>query len=247
MSKKFLFISLILFFSLRHVGLAQVSEIKSASSRHSKSGKSVSGGSSGAESDGGILGDLFVQVFIGGIINVQQVKLQKRHTVPSIISLEAMMQGAVQPSSYYILTPRFRGNWGLFSTDFRFNYLIEEGIDEVTHLRTNDWQILQLNLVTTRDARFRAGGGILQEAYSGKKTFAEWTFGLHIEPFDSRLGGVAEYRTADNRKEGSLYLQCNVTEYGKLHGYLTLGAIHQRYYRNIDVWGIQAGYVLKIF
>src|SRR5688572_5461839 len=185
---------------------AQVSEIKKASSENSsdKSGKSVSGGG-GSDSDGdGGGGSIFFNFLFGGIADWQSFKLRdNRERYPSMVSLDLMLQTGIKPSSYYLLWPRVRGNWGLFSTDFRMNYLIEEGAEGFEHIRTNDWQVLQLNLVTSRFFTFKVGTGFMQEAFNSKEMFSESAFLLFVHaPDQSKLLGF-EYRFSKDWDTGS--------------------------------------------
>ena len=99
--------------------LAQVDEIKKKSQENSNR-KEGSGGGSGGASNVLAFFDMFR--FLG---MWQTDKLAKREINPRIVSFEAFAQAAVQPSNYYLVQPRLRGNWGLFSTDFRFNWLID--------------------------------------------------------------------------------------------------------------------------
>lgn len=233
---------------------AQVSDIKSASeSNSSNSGKSSGSGGDGSSSGGGgvFFFDFMFDVFIGG----QVMKLRNdRERYPSMVSLDVMFQGAVKPSSYYMLWPRVRGNWGLFSTDFRMNYLIEEGIDGYEHIRTNDWQVLQLNLVTSRFFTFRLGTGFMQEAFGDRRNFSESAFMLFIHAPDQTKSLGFEYRFSKDwntgvnpRREFSVQYQQQLFEAGKLHGYATVGGVYQKYYNSIEVWGIQGGIVFRIF
>jgi hypothetical protein len=157
------------------------------------------------------------------------------------------LQTAVQPSSYYVINPRIRGNWGIFSSDFRLNYILEEDIEGVKYLRTNDWQILQLNLITTKEVTVRVGGGVIYEAFGQRNNYPEWTAGVHIRPFGEKLGGIVEYRGSEARKEVNAHLRYTFFERAKLHGYLTAGAVYQRYYSQINVWGMQGGIAMSIF
>jgi hypothetical protein len=218
----------------------QVDEIKSASSSRGGRGESSRGGAGGASGY-----DLFFM--FGYLIDWQQYKLDKKEEVRSIVSLDIMLQTAVQPSSYYIIHPRIRANWGLFSTDFRLNYLVEEDIDGVKYLRTTDWQVLQLNLVTTRDVTFRVGAGMIQESFGGKNNYGEWTAGFHLKPSVRPLGGVVEYRGSEVRSEFNAHLQYNIFNKQRLHGYLTGGGVYQRYYNSIHVWGFQGGLSFSIY
>lgn len=234
---------------------AQVNDIKSASSSNSsKSGRSGGSGSSDSD-DSGSIGGVFIDFFFGGIVELQSSKLRKDYTrYPSMISLDIMLQGAIKPSSYYLLWPRIRGNWGLFSTDFRMNYLIEEGLDGYTHIRTNDWQVIQLNLITSKFFTLRVGTGFMQEAFASERTFSESAFVFMVHaPDQSKVVGF-EYRFskdwdtgANPRREFSVQYQHQLLNAGILHGYATVGGVYQRYYNAIDVWGIQAGFVLRLF
>ena len=232
-----------------HLTFAQVDEIKRESSRHASSVSSHSSGSDGGSSGSGslLLVDLFFNVGINGIANWQKLKLEKKPVNPTVISFDLMLQSAIQPSSYYIVNPRVRANWGLFSTDFRFNYLIEESMDGTKHIRTDDWQILQLNLVTTRNVIARFGGGILHENFSGGKTFSEWTAGLHMQSNNQQIGGMAEYRWSEPRDEWSAQGQFRIFQSRAFNGYLTGGVTRQRYYNAVTVWGLQGGFMLRIF
>jgi len=233
--------------------LAQVSEIKSASSDNSSKSSSKSGGD--GESDDGGGGGLIFDFLFGGIAEWQNFKLKDdRERYPSMVSLDIMFQGAIKPSSYYILWPRVRGNWGIFSTDFRMNYLIEEGIDGYQHIRTNDWQVLQLNLITSRFITFRIGTGFMQEAFNKKESFSESAFLLNVHAPDQTKQIGFEYRFAKDwetganpRREFTVQYQHQIFSSGALHGYATVGGAYQRYYNSITVWGIQAGLIFRFF
>lgn len=234
---------------------AQVSEIKNASAENS-SGKAGKGGSSdGGSSDSDSGGSFFFDLLFSGIADWQIYKLREdRERYPSMVSLDVMLQGGVKPSSYYMLWPRVRGNWGLFSTDFRMNYLIEEGAEGYTHIRTNDWQILQLNLVTHRFFTFKAGAGFMQEAFNAEEMFYESAFLLFVHAPDQSKSLGFEYRFAKDwdtgsnpRWELSAQYQHELFNKGALHGYATIGTVFQKYYNEIEVWGVQAGLVFRLF
>ena len=250
---KALIISLALLLALP--SLAQVDAIKSESrSNSSSSGKSSGDSSSGGDGDGdGFF--LFMDIFFNGIADWQGMKLKDdRIRYPSMVSLDVMFQGAVKPSSYYILWPRIRGNWGLFSTDFRMNYLIEDNIEGFKHIRTNDWQIIQINLITSRFITFRGGTGIMTEAFEAERTFNESAFYLGVHAPDQSKTIGFEYRFAKDwdtganpRREFSVQYQHQIFSAGALHGNLSVGAVYQKYYNSIEIWGIQAGIVFRIF
>lgn len=244
-------LSLLFCFTLTHV-VGQVDQIKSSSSSNSKSsGGSRSGERSGSSS--GALVYFFVDLIGHGIGEWQRSKLAKKEINPRIVSFELPMQAAVQPSSYYVFNPRIRGNWGLFSTDFRVNYLVEEDINGPKDLTTYDWQIIQLNLVTARNVIGRVGIGMMNENFGSKQSFAESTLGLSIFTSDHKLGGNLEYRVAKDyvtdatpRREISVSVEKQLFSTGAFHGFATLGGVYQRYYSSVSVWGVQAGMIFRI-
>lgn len=230
---------------------SQVDEIKSAS----KSNTERSGRGSSTDSNGGEGGFFVFDFFFEALPQWQSFKLREdRSRYPSMVSLDVMLQGGVKPSSYYLLWPRIRGNWGLFSTDFRMNYLIEEDIEGYKHIRTNDWQILQMNLITSRFITLRAGTGIMQEAFESKRSFNETAFLLGVHAPDQTKMVLFEYRFAKDwntglnpRREFSIQYQHQIFSAGSLHGNFSAGAVYQKYYNSIEIWGVQAGIVFRIF
>jgi hypothetical protein len=147
------------------IASAQVSDIKSASS--SNAGRGGDRGGSG----GSAFFFYFMADAINGLADWQQHKLKKREINPSLVSLDVITQVATQPSSYYLVNPRVRGNWGLFSSDFRVNYLLEETVNGTTDLSSIDWQVVQFNIVTTRNVVGRLGAGFMKENFGGRKAF----------------------------------------------------------------------------
>ena len=238
----------IVFVGLSIIAYAQVDEIKSASADNSSNSGRENRGSPG--SGGGFFFDVFVQVG-----QCQGAKLQSdRSRYPSMVSLDLMLQGAVKPSSYYMLWPRIRGNWGLFSTDFRMNYLIEDDVDGYKHIRTNDWQIVQLNLITSKYIMFRFGTGLMTEAFESRRRFNETSFMFDVHAPDQTKVIAFEYRFAKDwntgvnpRREFSVQYQHQFMSAGALHSYISAGVTYQKYYGTIEVWGMQGGILFRIF
>jgi hypothetical protein len=224
------------------VGRAQVSEIKTESASHAL--KIGEGGPSGTEL---FFLDLFLQVAVNGGVEWQRYVLDNKNINPGIVSVEVMLQGAAQPSQYYLLNPRVRANWGLLSTDFRQSYLLEERIDGgVEHLRTDEWQVLELNIVSARNAIFRIGGGIIHEGFNTGETYSEWTAALTLLNNNRKWGGMTEFRGSEPRNEWSAQVHYRVLERGRLQGYVTAGYVFQRYYSAVSVWGLQGGVMFRV-
>jgi hypothetical protein len=231
---------------------AQVSDIKSASS--SNSGGGGGGGDRRGSSGSNAAFIYFFADVLNGLVSWQQYKLQKKDENPYTVSLDIISQVAVQPSRYYLYNPRLRGNWGLFSTDFRINYLLQETANGTDDLSSIDWQVLQLNIVTTRNVIGRVGGGFMKENFGGRQSFFESTYGLFIQSNSKKIGASIEYRLAQDfvtnqipRRELSAQFEKRLFSRGYWNTYLTLGGVYQNYYEKTYVWGIQAGLAFRIF
>lgn len=244
--------SLLLAYTL---SFGQIDDIKRASEENDQKRKKSVASSYNRDNDTNgsfFLFDLFFKV----IPSWQRFKLSAdRSRYPSLVSFETMAQGAAHPEELYFLWPRIRGNWGIFSTDYRMNYLIEEVSDgSYTHIRTNDWQILQLNIITSRFLTLRVGNGILKEAFGGGATFYEWSvlMGIHNRRQTNMVW--LEYRQAHDFRTGALPRLELTAQYQHLlfnvkwlHGLASAGVVYQNYYRSVPVVGAQAGLVFRFY
>jgi hypothetical protein len=223
---------------------AQVDEIKKASGNQ----KSPAGDGRGSSNPSGSYIAIELANFaVHALVEWQQAKLNARNQNPEVVSLEVMAFAAIQPSSYYIIHPRVRGNWGLFSTDFRMNYVIEEGADGIKHLRTDDWQILELNIVTQPRANFYIGWGFLHEAFNDNVYYNEWTTCLRGKPFPSDFSLLFEYRHSDPRIEANFQVHYPLVKKTRLSILVTGGGAFQQYYSTIKVWGLQGGLICRLY
>ena len=227
---------------------AQVGDIKSASKANKTSGRSDRSGSNAS------MAYFFIDFTLRTIVPWQIKTLQKRGEVPNVLSLEVYGQTAIQPSTYYVFNPRVRGNWGIFLTDFRMNYMIEERIGKPADLRTDDWQVLGLNVINTKRVTARISTGIMHEAFGDGNTFSESAAGLSVMSTDQRRGVMGEFRWARDyvtnrnpRLEGSIFYQQKLFDHGVIHMFATGGVMYQRYYNEINVWGIQGGLAFKLY
>lgn len=246
--KKYIFLVICLFAA--SIGYAQVNDIKGASS----SNKSGGGSDRGRSSVGAGAVYFFIDVAVRGLAVWQINTLQKRGEVPNVLSLEVFGQAGIQPSTYYIFNPRVRGNWGILLTDFRMNYMIEDKIGGPVDLRTDDWQVLGLNVVNTRTVTARISTGIMHEAFGDGNIFNESVAGISVITPDQRIGGMGEFRwsrdysTGTNpRLEASLNVQRKLFDRKAMHMFATGGVMFQRYYNEINVWGVQAGVAFKLY
>jgi hypothetical protein len=230
---------------------AQVGNVKDASSSNRSRGfEGV--GRSGSLGVGTFY--MFANVTVRGFAVWQSHVLQHKGEVPNVFSLEVFGQAAIQPSTYYIFNPRIRGNWGIFLTDFRMNYMVEEKIGAPEDLRTDDWQIVGLNLVNTRNVTLRLSTGIMREVFGEGAVFSETVFGLNIMSDNQSIGGMGEFRWVKDRFtinspriEASIGIQKKLFDHNHIHMFATGGAVFQRYYNEINVWGIQGGFAFKLY
>lgn len=227
---------------------AQVSDIKSTSS----ASKSRGGDRAGRSSAGSAY--IFIDLAIRVLPIWQANTLQHRGEVPNVLSLEVFGQAAIQPSTYYVFNPRVRGNWGIFLTDFRMNYMVEEKIGKPEDLRTDDWQVLGLNIINTKNVTARLSTGFMHEAFGDGNTFSESVFGLSIMSDSQSIGGMVEFRWSRDfstgfnpRLEGSLGVQKKLLDHNAIHLFATGGVMFQRYYNEINVWGFQGGVAFKLY
>lgn len=250
-----LVLTVLLFLTLAPNLRAQVDEIKKKSEENANSPKKSSGQTTettASEGDGLGFFNLLVDGFV--LFGAAQVaQLERRRAEEHLVSLEAHSQAALQPPAYYIVMPRLRANWGLFSSDARFNVLLEQSTRSFKAFRSFDWQLLQLNLVNREPVTFRVGIGYLQELDGGEGLFPEYTFGLDLRLKDNQWRGGGELRVASDgqteivpRLETSGRVQYRLFEGAGLAGYATGGLTFQRYYESLNVWGVVTGLSLVV-
>ncbi len=230
---------------------AQVDEIKQASKSGSERSPSSDNNTSGSRGS-------FVSGFFRFFPAWQQYKLleDNKRRYPSMVSLEVMMPGGYKAGETYFMWPRVRANWGLFSTDFRMNYMFEKNDagGGYKQLHTNDWQILQFNITTSRFLTFRVGAGIMTEAFNTFNQYSEVTVGFGIHAPDQSSIFYAEYRDAFKsgldvkaRIELNAQYMHQLVKTGAIRMYLTGGLVYQKYYSQIDFWAVQAGLAFRVF
>ncbi|MBW8052036.1 MAG: hypothetical protein FVQ77_17180 [Cytophagales bacterium] len=188
--------------------------------------------------------------------------LDREGTIPRISSLEIFINGAYNPSEYYLFLPGLRVNRGFFSTDFRVFSIYEQalnysdGYNTISYL-TYDWQVLQLNLVVLPEFNLRAGTGFMLEQFTGL-AYNEHTVNADIF-FEKRSAFLVpsifttEFRFASDyvtgavpRMEFSAIGNYKLQNTGRLNVYLSLGGMYALYYSTVNVWALQAGLNMRI-
>jgi hypothetical protein len=218
---------------------AQVRNIRSSSALRSGGGEAFSYG---------YMAYLIFDLMTSGVADWQKATLNRKSEIPSIVSLDVMLQVASQPSRYYVVNPRIRANWGIFLTDLRTNYMVEHVPGGVDDLRTDDWQVLGLYMINERNFNLRISSGILSERFGAGRKFNESVVGGEWRSGSGKLGAFGEYRWAKDRDAGETprtEINCSIyTTIVNRPGYnisFTIGGVYQQYYSEVPVWGLQGG------
>lgn len=241
---------------------AQVNKVKKKSSQN-KSNRTTnntnnnSGGGSTPSCSGacanacvGACANIGAQVIIAG----QQAYLDRRDEVPHMVSLDFMGHaGYVVSDESYLVLPRIRGNWAMFSTDIRFNGWFEvDSAGGFDFANTTDWSIIQFNPIITKNFILRMGTGFMYEHFS-KVFYNEHYLGCDVLLNDDDYMINAEgrwakdYQTGANpRTEANIRFNIKYWDNKHLDNYFMFGAIYQNYYEEIDLWGVQAGITVNL-
>lgn len=208
---------------------AQVGEIKE------KAGQSQSGdGFNGGGWDFAF--ELFIDFFLW-MPQYQRKQLSRKEAFPEIISIDLLPHIGIGENRAFLFIPRVRGNWGLFSTDFRYSNLASDGT-----FKTYDWQILQFNFVNEPGVTFRLGTGFMYEEFT-ETMYNENTVGLDLRWKDNKISNNSEFRIAHNFNNGDTprwelgtRLNYKIIDLGRFDGYITAGVMFQKYYKEVNVW-----------
>lgn len=254
-------IQLSVFMLLVSVVNAQVGDIKKQSDKNSSNkntnsgskGNSAGSGSSGCSDDCfSACGAACTGFFIDLVIDGQSEYLSKKDDIPHMVSLDLMPHfGYVVSDESYIVMPRIRGNWAMFSTDLRYYSLIEKH-STWDFYKTLDWQVIQINPVILQNFILRLGTGFMYENYS--QTF----YNEHMLGFDLLFNKdqmmvnfeerwALDYNNNSTpRMETDIRFNYRVLETKSMDGYLMLGGQYQDYYSNVELWTTQLGFTFNI-
>ncbi len=110
------------------------------------------------------------------------------------ISFEGRIPVGYDPlQNVTLLQPQVRGNWGLFSTQFRYNRIF----DNTGVLSTFDWQIIQFNFINHEFVRWVVGMGFSKEIEIDQTHF-EGSSSLTIFLANRVWAPTLEYRISGN-------------------------------------------------
>lgn len=232
---------------------AQVGDVKENSRNDTRSNRSNDDNYSGSGS--GVF--LFFDVinFVPLMIDAHKSMLDRRDDEPWLVSIDANLNGGYYTNeSTSIALPSIRGNWGLFSTQLRWNRIQ----DLTGAFKTFDWQIIQFNLVATPKVNFRLGTGISVLKDAGidgdDVTVNEHFAGLELHFNDRQINPMLEFRWSRNYDTGSTpRFEMNVGSdfrigtFGKFDVNLMGGFLYQKYYSETNFYFIQTGINLHFY
>ena len=249
---------LILFLSNVH---GQVDDIKE-NARKEKDHKRSSGTGDYSYDDGdesfgdelsdemcGCFFDIFMFLAWEAIGSVQNAVMEQKSVYPYVSSLEAKVWGGISSDEEtFFISPGLQGNWGIFSTDFRFTYLD----DNTGTLNSLDWQILKLN-VPVKTFKASAGVGFTSLTDLAVSYF-EYTFGSELHIFRDKVVLSGEYRgTSENdnsevfRREVNFQVDYLTNSFGRFHLSPMAGFRFQEYHESIDYWMVNIGVAMRFY
>jgi hypothetical protein len=267
----------ILVFSLSSKG--QIDDIKKKSRENKKGNssgnKSEPGISSGRDSDPCAAScaeacfDVFFSVAFQALIEHHAYLLKSRDIDPTVVSLDIQPHFAYGPDNDYInFLPRIRGTWGVFSTDFRLNYLAEYKDYTASLFKIAEWQVLQINITPVPEFSLRFGSGAYFENFTDsvtdpitqvksskrlKNVFNEQFISVELRMNEQQFITTLEGRYAADYSNGNhVFSEINFRtnfrfiRFDHIAGYLMAGLVYQKYYDSIDLWSIQTGLSFNI-
>lgn len=258
--KKTIFILLLILPLLK--GFSQVDKIKEDSDKNKEDSEHLSGGNGGIGGNGdsgspclescgdacfASIAEVCFDFALSGIIELNKSYIDNKDDIPLVTSFDFIPQGAYHPSNSILALPRIRGNWGLFSTDFRFTSLIEITPEGSDFWNTFDWQVIQFNLLVTEPVILRIGTGFMYENYS-ETFFNEHTIGLDFFMDDYKYRIDNEFRISKDyttanipRLEGNTRFNYAVLQEDHIDGYISIGVMYQNYYLDESMWSVLGG------
>ncbi len=243
---------------------AQVRDVRSniekdkseKSSKTSHRGESSSSSYSPPEPGDGlaefIVGSLFYYTAYGiyrGLEYGQSLMQYRREAHPETFSLEGeLMAGFDFPNNAEQFSSSVRGNWGIFASDLRLNY-----VNDVTGgLHALDWQVLKLRF-PLKNIKFEYGLGF-SHVFSPSKTYFDQSTGFDWCFFHRKATVRGQYQWSQNTTLGSRYRQewrldaCyEMAQTGHLRFAPTAGFVSRNYFGTTHFHFLQLGLRLQLF
>lgn len=245
---------LLLFFFLPLKTVSQIDAIKGLAEGGAEIISSL-GGSDACFSCCWDNGTLF---FIDFFIHHHEDILKLKDMDPTVISFEARAAFALglHPTTdtnyiYVNYLPGLRGNLGVFSTDFRFNILMEYSDDFPNSFSSWEWLFL-LNIETSENFKLTFGTGVQMEKHTDSY-YNEHYLGLKIGIADNRDFLDLDTRVSMDYVSGAypfieygIRYNTRIINFNNVYVYITLGGIYQNYYQAHAIWAAQGGISINI-
>lgn len=139
----------------------------------------------------------------GGIASVwgyHQFILGQKPEVPRVASVD-LLPSAAFAGGDVLFHPRIRGNYGLFSTELRFQLgLLRDGVSRIRR-NSFDWQLISFNLLQGPVWHLWLGTGISRPLPEGK-SLSEHAMGLHVYLPQGHWSFLLEGRYATDYRSG---------------------------------------------
>jgi len=195
--KKFIICCCLLSLSFLNTYGQRVGDAKDEASSH-RNGGNRSERRGRSSSRGSVSEDIFVsivaEIMFAVFVEAQREQLALAADDDWRISLEANVLTGVDPNNIeFFNSQTVRGNWGLFSTQFR-----RFDVHDVTaRFTTLDWQIVQFNVVNKESFRWLFGLGLSHEVEIGQ-THPEFSTEVQFSLFNQKLTPSLTYRRSDD-------------------------------------------------
>ncbi len=224
---------------------AQISKVKELSESSEKSSSDSFG-----EGVGYYFAAEFGEFFLQSLIFGHREMLARRYDEPWLLSVDVGLHAGYYGHEHAtILSPSVRGNWGLFSSQIRYNKFQ----DFTGSFPTLDWQVIQFNIVAQPKVNFRMGMGFMHEV-ENDDSFPEHFAGLELHFANRKINPTLEYRWASDyetgrtaRTEINTRIDFRIARYGKTSINLMAGFLYQKYYEQVNFYFAQTGLTFNLY
>lgn len=182
------------------------------------------------------------------ISDAQLTVIENKDQFPEVVSLESTISAGIYLNENgNNFCPRIQGNYGLFSSEFRYTYLT----DLTGQLGTFDWQILKIN-APINPIRLSAGVGFVAIPEYSKSTI-EASARLDVWALKRKLNVSTEYRTTGKissnrfRQEFNFQIDYKIKTIGRFHLSPMIGIKQQSYFEQIDQTYFIAGVNFRFY
>lgn len=152
--------------------------------------------------------------------------------------------------NYANFTPGINGRFGIYSMDFRLNYLMDYDNGIIDSYKSWEWLIMQLNIQPVTNFRFIYGAGLFKENYLDQIK-AEQYLGIEFSNNSKSQIAMAELRIVPYQNEITFTEVClkynqRIIDTNHFFVYLFASGVYQNYYTSHDIWLVKTGFSINI-